>query len=187
MNRPMKMLGMAAGMATRRTRYGSLAPSVRATSRYEARVFEIPEAVSIVTGNQTARAMMPMAENLGEGDRTIASGIHAVAGIGPTTFNSGMPQYRAWLNQPIQTPVTKATATPSAYPARRSLREFQALSNKRARSSIRLCSTPAGPGKYGNGNNRNPEVITSQKHASETAAAIIVPMCRIHRRRCDEN
>ena len=57
--------------------------------------------------------MMPTAENLGAGDRTIASGIHAVAGIGPTTFNSGMPQYRAWLNQPMETPVTKATAKPS--------------------------------------------------------------------------
>src|SRR5439155_1658868 len=141
----------------------------------------------MVTGNQTANAMMPTAEDLGEGDRTIASGIHAVAGMGPTTFNSGMPQYLAWLNQPMHTPVTRATATPSAYPARSSRREFQALSNKEARSSIRLCSTPAGPGKYGSGSKRSPEVITSHKHDSETAPAIIGHMCRSHRRRCDEN
>src|SRR4051812_19355802 len=92
MNNPMKMLGIAAGIATRKIRYARPAPSVRATSRYDARVFEIPEAVSIVTGNQTASAMMPIAENLADGDTTIASGIHAVAGIGPTIFNSGMPQ-----------------------------------------------------------------------------------------------
>src|SRR2546426_5955783 len=60
-------------------------------------------------------------------------------------------------------------------------------SDLEARSSIRLCSTPAGPGKYGSGSKRNPEVITSHKHDSETAPAIIGHMCRSHRRRCDEN
>ena len=52
----------------------------------------MPEAVSIVTGNQTARAIRPMAENVAFGETTIASGIHAVAGIGPTTLRTGIPQ-----------------------------------------------------------------------------------------------
>ena len=55
-------------------------------------MLEMPEAVSIVTGNQTASAMRPMADKLAEGETTIASGIQAVAGIGPTTFSSGIPQ-----------------------------------------------------------------------------------------------
>src|SRR3954470_22691572 len=91
-NRPMKMLGNAAGIATRKIRYHRPAPSVRATSRYEARVFEMPDAVSIVTGNQTARAMSEAAEKIAEGETTMASGIQAVAGIGPTTFRIGIPQ-----------------------------------------------------------------------------------------------
>ena len=53
---------------------------------------EMPEAVSMVTGNQTARAISATAENIADGDRTIARGTQAVAGIGPTTFNSGIPQ-----------------------------------------------------------------------------------------------
>src|SRR4051812_15458706 len=84
MNNPMKMLGSAAGIATRKIKYRLPAPSVRATSRYDARVFEIPDAVSIVTGNHTARATRLAAERTAEGEITIASGIHAVAGIGPT-------------------------------------------------------------------------------------------------------
>ena len=56
------------------------------------RVLEMPEAVSIVTGNQTASATKPTAENIAEGATTIASGIQAVAGIGPTIFSIGMPQ-----------------------------------------------------------------------------------------------
>ena len=88
----MKIFGRAAGMATRKIRYVCPAPRVRATSRYEARVLLIPEAVSIVTGNQTARAIRPIAEKSVEGESTIANGIHAVAGIGPTTFSKGMPQ-----------------------------------------------------------------------------------------------
>src|SRR5207249_11636377 len=135
---------------------------------------------NMVTGNQTANAMMPTADNPGEGDRTIASGIHAVAGMGPTTFNSGMPQYLAWLNQPMHTPVTRATATPSAYPARSSRSEVQALSNKEARSSITLCSTPAGPGKYGSGSKRSTEGITCHMHGSETPPAHSGHMCHRH-------
>jgi len=52
----------------------------------------MPEAVSIVTGNQTASAINPTAENIADGETTIARGIQAVAGIGPTTFNNGIPQ-----------------------------------------------------------------------------------------------
>src|ERR1041385_1204005 len=86
MNRPMKMLGMAAGIATRTIRNAGLEPRVRATSRYEERVLAMPDIVSIVTGNQTARAIKPTAEKIGFGETTMASGIQAVAGIGPTTF-----------------------------------------------------------------------------------------------------
>src|ERR1700704_6024845 len=82
MKSPMKMLGIAAGMATRKMRYPRPAPRVRATSRYEARVLEMPDAVSIVTGNQTARAIRPAAEKTAEGETTMASGIPAGAGIG---------------------------------------------------------------------------------------------------------
>ena len=39
MNSPMKMLGRAAGMATRKIKYPRPAPSVRATSKYEAGTF----------------------------------------------------------------------------------------------------------------------------------------------------
>src|SRR5438477_7252676 len=141
----------------------------------------MPEAVSMVTGNQTANAISATAENIAEGDNTIASGIQAVAGIGPMIFKSGIPQYRAGANQPMQTPLTRATATPRAYPASKSLRECQVLSNNRPRSLIRLCSTPAGLGKYGKGSKRKPEVITSHRHISKTAAAIIGHMCRSQR------
>ena len=55
-------------------------------------MFEMPEAVSMVTGNQTASAIRPTAENVADGETTIARGIQAVAGIGPTTFSTGMPQ-----------------------------------------------------------------------------------------------
>src|SRR6267143_4366270 len=92
MNKPIKILGIAAGMATRKMRYFCPAPSVRATSRYDARVLAMPEMVSIVTGNQTASATNPTAESVPDGESTIASGTHAVAGIGPTTFNNGIPQ-----------------------------------------------------------------------------------------------
>src|ERR1041384_1084111 len=92
MNNPMKMFGIAAGIATRKIRNDGFAPSVRATSRYEVRVFAMPDIVSIVTGNQTASAINPTAEKIGFGEITMASGIHAVAGIGPTTFRNGIPQ-----------------------------------------------------------------------------------------------
>ena len=55
-------------------------------------MLEMPDAVSIVTGNQTASAIRPIAETVALGETTIASGIHAVAGIGPTTFSTGIPQ-----------------------------------------------------------------------------------------------
>src|SRR5207237_9339315 len=91
-NKPTKMLGNAAGMAIRKTRYRELAPKVRATSRYDARVLEMPDAVNIVTGNQTASAISAVAEIRAEDETTMASGIHAVAGIGPTTLSKGIPQ-----------------------------------------------------------------------------------------------
>src|SRR6266540_1814331 len=112
MYNPIKMFGRAAGIATRKIRYACPAPRVRATSRYEARVLEIPETVSIVTGNQTASAIRPTADHMAEGETTIAKGTQAVAGIGPTTFNSGMPQYRARANHPMQMPVINASTTP---------------------------------------------------------------------------
>ena len=55
-------------------------------------MLEIPEAVNIVTGNHTASAINPAEDMIAEGDTTIAIGIHAVAGIGPTTFSRGIPQ-----------------------------------------------------------------------------------------------
>src|SRR5438309_3931631 len=81
MNKPIKMFGTAAGIATRKIRYARPAPRVRATSKYEARVLEIPDAVSIVTGNQTESAISPAAETIADGEMTKASGIHAVAGL----------------------------------------------------------------------------------------------------------
>jgi len=47
------------------------------------------------------------------GDTTIASGIQAVAGIGPTTFRSGIPQYLIGDDQPMQIPLIKPPITPS--------------------------------------------------------------------------
>src|SRR5437763_9185385 len=114
MNKPIKMLGTAAGIATRKIRYARPAPRVRATSKYEARVLEIPDAVSIVTGNQTESAINPAAETIADGEMTRASGIHAVAGIGPTTLRIGIPQYRTGEDQPIQTPLIRPARTPSA-------------------------------------------------------------------------
>src|ERR1043165_2445973 len=99
---------------------------------------------------------------MAEGESTMASGIQAVAGIGPITFNNGIPQYRAGANQPMQTPVTSAMETPSAYPEKSSNSECQVLSNNNPRSLIMLSKTLAGLGKYGTGNQRNPAVITSQ-------------------------
>jgi hypothetical protein len=45
---------------------------------------------NIVTGNH-ASAITPTADTVDEGATTIARGIHAVAGIGPTTFSTGIP------------------------------------------------------------------------------------------------
>src|SRR5262245_36716013 len=107
----------------------------------------MPEMVSIVTGNQTARAINPIAEAIPDGESTNASGTQAVAGIGPITFSKGMPQYRPRGNQPMQTSVTKATMTPNRYPETKSKSECHVLSKSNLRSSIKLCSTAAGPGK----------------------------------------
>jgi hypothetical protein len=56
------------------------------------RVLEMPDEVSMVTGNQTARAIKPTAETNELGEITIANGIQAVAGMGPITFSNGIPQ-----------------------------------------------------------------------------------------------
>ena len=99
------------------------------TAIHDARVLEMPEAVSIVTGNQTARAMSPAAEKMAEGETTMANGIHAVAGIGPTTLSTGIPQYRTGEDQPIQTPLTKPAITPIAYPLISRMSECHVLSS----------------------------------------------------------
>src|SRR4051812_25456234 len=112
MNSPTKMLGIAAGIATRSTRYDGPAPSVRATSRYDARVFDTPDSVSMVTGNQTAIAISDTADSVGFGKSISAIGISAVAGIGPTSFMNGIPQYRTGANQPISTPHTIPSTDP---------------------------------------------------------------------------
>src|ERR1700758_4314443 len=105
----------------------------------------MPDAVSIVTGNHTASAINPAADTVAEGDTTIASGIHAVAGIGPTTLSSGIPQYRTDVDQPMHTPLTSPTITPSVYPLRSKTSECQVLSSKSARSLTKLRKTTAGP------------------------------------------
>ena len=86
------MFGIAAGIATRKIRYDRPAPERARDIEIRSAVLEMPEAVSIVTGNQTASAIRPTAEKIAEGETTIASGIQAVAGIGPTIFRIGIPQ-----------------------------------------------------------------------------------------------
>src|ERR1700704_4991663 len=114
----------------------------------------MPEAVNIVTGNQTASAINPAADTRAEGETTIASGIHAVAGIGPIVLRIGIPQYRTMANQPIQTPLTRPNNTPRVYPLKSKNSECQVLSNKSSRSLTKLRRTAAGPGKYGIGRSR---------------------------------
>src|SRR5579862_4522534 len=106
----------------------------------------MPDAVNMVTGNHTESAINPTADSVCDGDSTMANGIHAVAGIGPITFNTGIPQYRAWANQPIQTPVINALTTPTVYPPKSRISECHVLSNRTTRSLMRLCRTPAGFG-----------------------------------------
>src|SRR4051794_33805920 len=81
----------------------------------------------------------------------------------------------------MQMPLINPAITPSAYPPSNRTSECQVLSNKRARSLIRLWKTPAGLGKYGSGSNRKPEVINSQAHNVRRATAKIGPACRIRR------
>src|SRR5688572_7601208 len=133
----------------------------------------MPETVSIVTGNHTARATRPIAEIFPDGDSTIASGTHAVAGIGPTTFNIGMPQYRATGNQPMPMPVTIPTTTPTTYPHTSRINECQVQSTSILQSSSKAWSTPAGLGKYGSGSNRSPVVMISHPQNNRIAAAKI--------------
>src|SRR4051794_7042691 len=98
----------------------------------------MPDAVNIVTGNHTASAMSPAADTIAEGATTIAKGIQAVAGIGPTTLRTGIPQYRTEFDQPMDTPLKSPTITPSVYPLNSKASECQVLSSKSARSLIRL-------------------------------------------------
>src|SRR3954471_6987349 len=136
MNSPTKMLGIAAGIATRKIKNHRLAPSVRATSRYDARTLETPDELSIVTGNHTASAIRKIPAVTDCGKKISAIGIHAVAGIGPTTFRNGMPQYRACRFHPIVTPLISPASTPTAYPPSSSASECHVLSNSCPRSSI---------------------------------------------------
>src|ERR1041385_3296855 len=142
----------------------------------------MPEAVSIVTGNQTASAINPAADTTADGDNTIARGIQAVAGIGPTTLSSGIPQYRTGVDHPMQIPLIRPTSTPTVYPLRSNARECQVLSSKSARSLIRLRRTAAGPGKYGIGSSWKPNVTTSHRPSNKIAAVKIGHMCPIHER-----
>src|SRR5690348_12746081 len=128
MNSPLKMLGMAAGRATLRMRYRRPAPSVRATSRYDARTLEIPDALSMVTGNQTASAIRNTPAEIDCGKITSAIGIHAVAGMGPTIFSNGIPQYLALPDHPMVIPLTSPERVPREKPSTRSTSECQVLS-----------------------------------------------------------
>src|ERR1043165_6308031 len=125
----------------------------------------------MVTGNHTASAIRTAAESTADGETTIASGIHAVAGIGPITLSNGIPQYRAEPDQPMQTPLISPAITPSAYPVSNRTSECHVLSKSSARSLTMLCSTVAGLGKYGSGSQsgRNPAVMISHAHNSSTA------------------
>ena len=115
MNRPTKMLGIAAGIATRKIRYAAAGPSVRATSRYDARTLAMPDGVSIVTGNQTASAISETAERTAlreehQRQRDVAPWRgSARPASGPACPSSGPAR-----NQPIRTPQT----SPATQPAR---------------------------------------------------------------------
>ncbi len=86
------MFSSADGIATRKIKNARPAPSVLATSRCDTRTLEMPELVSIVIGNHTASAISAAPEVKPVGKSIIDRGIHAVAGIGPSTFSTGMPQ-----------------------------------------------------------------------------------------------
>src|SRR5256714_8796638 len=79
----------------------------------------------------------------------------------------------------MQMPLISPAITPRAYPPSNRTSECQVLSNKSARSLIKLWKTAAGPGKYGSGSQRNPDVITSQAHNVRSAAAKIGPIWRM--------
>src|SRR5437867_4202423 len=147
----------------------------------------MPEAVSIVTGNQTARAISAAAEKIADGETTMARGIQAVAGIGPTTLSTGIPQYRTGEDQPMQMPLMRPAITPRVYPLRSKRRECQVLSSKRTRSLIKLRSTAAGPGKYGIGRSWKPNVTMSQRPSNKIAAVRIGNICRIQERNGVQN
>ena len=98
----------------------------------------MPEAVSIVTGNQTAKAISPTAENSADGRTTIASGIHAVAGIGPTTLRAAFPS--SGRGEPADANAgDQRKRTPNHITAESSHNELHVLSSKTSRSSMRLC------------------------------------------------
>ena len=117
----------------------------------------------------------------------MARGIQAVAGIGPTTLSTGIPQYRTGEDQPMQMPLMRPAITPRVYPLRSKRRECQVLSSKRTRSLIKLRSTAAGPGKYGSGSSRRPDVTTSQAPSSKMAPVKIGHICRIQWRKPAQN
>ena len=77
-------------------------------------MLEMPETVSIVTGNQTASAMRPIAESVAvRRATTMARGIHAVAGIGPDHFQDRHAPVARRGEPADQTPVTSPSSTPS--------------------------------------------------------------------------
>src|ERR1700677_3297423 len=91
-NKPIKIVRIAEGMATRNIRKSLLAPSVLATSIYERRTLAMPDKVSIVTGNDTAQPITAEPLMNESDDSIIAGRTKAVAGIGPTNFNTGIAQ-----------------------------------------------------------------------------------------------
>ena len=94
MNKPTKMLAHGGRNGHAKNQIPPARAQRAGHVQYDARgVGQMPEIVSIVTGNHTASSnCVQAAENIAEGETTIASGIHAVAGIGPTTFSGSMPQ-----------------------------------------------------------------------------------------------
>src|SRR6266571_4092903 len=110
----------------------------------------MPEAVSIVTGNQTASAISPAAETIADGETTIARGIHAVAGIGPTILSIGIPQYRTGEDQPINIPASRGTQIRAQ--ANQATSQLQNGKSDRETNTSRLprtvCTSPADPNTH---------------------------------------
>ena len=91
-NRPVSMSGRAEGIATRRTRKPSFAPSVRATSMKDRGTERVPARVIVAMGNQAPNATMNAADRYVDGRTSTARGSRALAGTGPTVCSRGCSQ-----------------------------------------------------------------------------------------------